>query len=42
MTPGHAYTLVDAAVIRDEEGRIHRMLKIRNPWGYNEWTGRGN
>ena len=32
---GHAYSIMDAKEIKGE-----RLLKLRNPWGKKEWTGR--
>lgn len=32
---GHSYSLVSAVEFRGK-----RFLKIRNPWGNSEWTGR--
>jgi len=28
--------------VKDDQGRINRMMKLRNPWGYNEWKGKGH
>jgi hypothetical protein len=39
LITNHAYTVVDVAEISDLTGKITRLLKIRNPWGSNEWTG---
>ena len=35
IVPGHAYSIISAA---DHEG--HKLLKLRNPWGTFEWTGK--
>lgn len=35
IAEGHAYSIMDAKEI---EG--HRLLKVRNPWGRKEWTGK--
>lgn len=35
IAEGHAYSIMDAKQI---EG--HRLLKVRNPWGRKEWTGK--
>jgi calpain len=38
---GHAYAVIDVFEIPDEDcknyHKSHRLLKIRNPWGYGEW-----
>ncbi|EJC98426.1 cysteine proteinase [Fomitiporia mediterranea MF3/22] len=35
ILPGHAYTIIKAVEFRGK-----KFLKIRNPWGSSEWTGR--
>ena len=37
---GHAYSLVAYEELTDLEGRAHRLLRLRNPWGQREWEGR--
>ena len=41
---GHAYGLNDVFVLEDpdmeNERRTHRLLRVRNPWGRGEWTGK--
>lgn len=38
LVPLHAYTLIEVIEIDIDNTKI-RLLKIRNPWGYNEWNG---
>lgn len=35
IAEGHAYSIMDAKEIKGE-----RLLKLRNPWGKKEWTGK--
>lgn len=38
---GHAYGLVDVFELKDDEiNKVHRMLRVRNPWGKMEWKGK--
>ena len=41
---GHAYGIIDVMELDDpaKEGprKSHRLLRIRNPWGMREWTGK--
>lgn len=37
---GHAYTLLSATRVTDAEGQEHRLVKLRNPWGSGEWSGK--
>lgn len=39
LVSNHSYTIIDVAEITDNLGKKIRLLKIRNPWGGNEWTG---
>ena len=38
---GHAYGIIDVFEIPDDKclnyHKSHRLLKVRNPWGYGEW-----
>lgn len=38
---GHAYTVMNAREVKDpkDETKTLRLLKIRNPWGSQEWNG---
>ena len=35
----HAYSLLEAAPIVTEDKQKVRLLKLRNPWGFEEWNG---
>ena len=35
----HAYSVLKAAVVENKQGRIVRLLLLRNPWGKFEWKG---
>lgn len=40
---GHAYSLLACCIVPDKDGRLHRLLQIRNPWGSgdgHEWNGK--
>ena len=40
LITNHAYSVIDTAVLRDSHnGNEIRLIKIRNPWGTNEWLG---
>lgn len=39
LIPNHAYTIIDCAELTGPRGNKIQLLKIRNPWGTNEWTG---
>ena len=32
LVPGHAYSIIQV-----KEYKMHKLLNIRNPWGYFEW-----
>ena len=36
---GHAYTIISAHTVQDPAGNDIRLLKIRNPWGDEEYRG---
>ncbi|XP_019630712.1 PREDICTED: calpain-9-like [Branchiostoma belcheri] len=38
LVSGHAYTITGVSKIRSS-GKTHRLIKIRNPWGRQEWKG---
>ena len=35
---GHAYSVISAFEV-NHQGRSHRLVKLRNPWGKSEWNG---
>lgn len=39
LVDAHAYSLIAAKVITDDDGNRHRLIQIRNPWGKKEWQG---
>ncbi|KAI6232778.1 Calpain-8 [Aphelenchoides fujianensis] len=39
LMPNHAYSVTGVRVVETQDGRRHRLLRIRNPWGRVEWTG---
>ena len=39
LVPNHAYSIIDVGVVSDAKGNQIKLLKIRNPWGTNEWLG---
>ena len=39
LVPGHAYTVVQARMIRSGRYKGTQVLQMRNPWGEFEWTG---
>jgi hypothetical protein len=38
---GHAYSVIKAVEEEDEDGKKHRLVLIRNPWGKRSWDGIG-
>lgn len=38
LVTGHAYSILSAHTVH-AQGRQWRLLKMRNPWGFGEWTG---
>lgn len=39
LVDAHAYSLIGAKVVEDDNGKKWRLIKIRNPWGKKEWQG---
>ena len=38
IVANHAYSVLGAYDV-EVEGETVRLIKLRNPWGYKEWTG---
>ena len=41
IVAGHAYSMIDIIEFV-EKGETVKLLRLRNPWGQNEWKGDGN
>ena len=40
LSKGHAYTLLGVVELKDKEDYVlHKLYKIRNPWGAEEYIG---
>jgi len=39
---GHEYSLIGVATVTGSDGKPHRLVQIRNPWGQGEWQGLWN
>jgi len=39
LVDAHAYSLMSSHEEVDGSGKPVRLIKIRNPWGFKEWTG---
>lgn len=39
LVSGHCYSILSVHEIKDAKGGIHRLIQMKNPWGYGEWTG---
>ncbi len=39
LIDAHAYSLIETIEDTDPKGNKIRLLHIRNPWGFKEWTG---
>ena len=38
--PGHCYSIVNLVKVKHKDGEGHfRLVRLRNPWGDQEWTG---
>lgn len=42
LVPGHAYTLVGTLELKAGKEVLHRLLKMRNPWGKEKYSGPWN
>ena len=40
LTNNHAYTLVGTFLLFDNNVQTNRLIKIRNPWGVDVYTGK--
>ena len=41
LVQSHAYSVLRATEVEDEEGKKHRLIKMRNPWGQRADNGMG-
>ena len=39
LISGHEYSLIAAKQVVGSDGRTHRIVQLRNPWGHGEWNG---
>ncbi len=39
LVDAHAYSLIATHEEEYEKGKKARLIQIRNPWGFKEWTG---
>jgi hypothetical protein len=39
LVDDHAYSMLAIFEIPNYQGKTLRLLKVRNPWGFKEWTG---
>ena len=39
LVPGHAYGVLGAYSVTDNNGTLHNLLRIKNPWGLDSWSG---
>ena len=40
LVDAHAYSLISIHEVNETQvGKVVRLIKIRNPWGFKEWTG---
>ena len=36
----HSYSLMKAAIVKDKNGKMVNLVKLRNPHGTGEWNGK--
>ena len=39
LVTNHSYMIIDNIILKNPNGTEVKLLKIRNPWGTNEWLG---
>jgi hypothetical protein len=39
LVPNHAYSLIGAYEVKDNRGAVHKLFKMRNPWGKERYNG---
>jgi hypothetical protein len=39
LAQSHAYTVLSAHEIPDENGIVRKLLRVRNPWGQEQYEG---
>ena len=39
---GHEYSLIGVATVTGSDGKPHKLVQVRNPWGQGEWQGLWN
>lgn len=42
LVPGHAYTLIGITELKNAGAVTHQLVKLRNPWGRERYTGPWN
>ena len=40
IVPGHAYSVTRIEEVKNKSDGTHLLLRLRNPWGHGEWTGK--
>jgi len=40
LIASHAYTVIGVNTVTDAEGQKHRLVKCRNPWGRESYSGK--